>query len=81
MSRNAGYSNAKTILRNAIKQYDVESLQRAVQSGIDVNTLIEDWLECESTPLCMACTAGYDPIVRILLDAGANEMTTVGRLY
>ena len=57
-------------LWSAIQYRDAGGVQRAIQNGADVNSV--NSYNYNSTPLTMACAAGEDYIVRILLDAGAD---------
>jgi ankyrin repeat-rich membrane spanning protein len=56
-------------LWNAIERGDAVAVQQALGNGVNVNFVHEHE---DSTPLLEACRRGYDEIVRILLDAGAD---------
>ena len=84
-------SKADIDLLNGVKRNDVASVQQAIQNGADLNCVrnfVDDETEAGdhstsiSCPLMVACELGYDEIVRILLDAGANTRwnETVGSL-
>ena len=68
-------SEADRGLLEAVRRNDAEGVQHARRNGAIVNFVKngneddeqEDW-----TPLMKACECGYDEIVRILLDAGAD---------
>ena len=57
-------------LWDAILSNDVAGVRQALQNGANVNVVSSDGFT--STPLTLACHKGYDEIVRILLDAGAD---------
>ena len=56
----------------AIELGDARCVQVAIQNGADVNCVIFNADFEATTPLTTACASGDDPIVRILLDAGAD---------
>ena len=53
------------------EQNDVEAAQQAIRNEANVNC-INSFGGREETPLTFACGRGYDGIVRILLQAGAD---------
>ena len=55
----------------AVKRNNASGIQHALRNGANVNRT-----RYGETPLYKACTLGYDPIVRILLDAGADPWWT-----
>ena len=56
-------------LFSGISSNDIAAVQRALRNGANVNAT-HRW--SHATPLLQACSSGYDEIVRVLLDAGAN---------
>ena len=65
-------------LIDAVLCNNATAVQRALRNGANVNG--RTMRPYGSTPLMNACKAGYAPIVRILLDAGAlrGKMTGIG---
>ena len=56
-------------LFEAIARNDAAEVQRVLRNGTNVHC----YNDCDAdTPLTLACRKGYDNIVRILLDSGAN---------
>ena len=56
-------------LFTAVTRNDAAGVQNALRNGANVNCVTNVF---DETPLLEACRKGYDHIVRILLDAGAN---------
>ena len=56
------------VLMDAAERGDTETVCRLIQDGVNVNCVKDK----TSTPLWKACEDGFDEIVRILLDAGAD---------
>jgi ankyrin repeat protein len=62
------------IFITAIENNDSEAVQQALRDGANLN-----FYGCyggDDTPLLLACEEGHSPIVRILLDAGADTKCT-----
>ena len=59
-------------LFEGIINQDAETVQQAVQAGVDVNCAHDTHVFPRPTPLLEACVNGNDRIIRILLDAGAD---------
>jgi ankyrin repeat protein len=67
---NEELSGSQEILLDAIKRNDAAAVQQSIQNGAKVNYCVD---ECfYTTPMLEACRRGFDEIVRILLDAGAD---------
>ena len=62
-----------TGLYEAVNRCDAAGVQEALRNGANVNGHSGDDY---ATALTLACKAGYDEIVRILLNAGANVWLT-----
>jgi ankyrin repeat protein len=56
-------------LFHAVQRNDAAAVQQSIRNGVDVNCVHE---RDDTTPLLKACENGYDEIVRILLEAGAD---------
>ena len=63
-------SEADRDLLTAIERKESANVRKALRNGANVNcSSDEDYV---TSPLMTACEGGYDKIVRILLDAGAD---------
>ncbi|KAI1775574.1 hypothetical protein F4818DRAFT_382128 [Hypoxylon cercidicola] len=62
------------LFHTAIATGSKQTVQLLIDAGADVNALIskEGFLNCDSTPLHIACQFARTDIVRLLLDAGAD---------
>ena len=70
-------SEADRNLFEAVTRNDVTAVQHARRNGANVNCSSNEY-DC-TTPLTLACYRGYDQVVRILLEYGANaRFTAVG---
>ena len=63
-------------LLDAVSRNDTAGVQHALRNGANVNSVCETYYR---TPLMEACRHGYDDIVRILLDAGADARWSINR--
>jgi ankyrin repeat protein len=63
-------------LMEAVYLHDTAGVQQALRNGANVNG--STMSRYGSTPLMKACHEGYDDIVRILLDEGANAWSKSG---
>ncbi|MDQ0781317.1 ankyrin repeat protein/ketosteroid isomerase-like protein [Chryseobacterium sp. W4I1] len=61
-------------LVKAITQYDIKNIKVLIDGGIDINERIPKMgnYNDDFTPLSLAASKGYDKIVRLLLDSGAD---------
>ena len=73
-TRNRRKMEGEFPLLRAVNRNDAGAVQQTLRNGADVNCVREnaDNKYARTTPLLEACHYGYDKIVRILLDAGAN---------
>ena len=63
------WEEADSVLFQAVARNDAATVRQALRNGANVNCYMDDFCR---TPLMKACKRGYDEIVRILLDAGAD---------
>ena len=60
-------SNLHNLIK-AVKRGDIDSIQRIIESGIDVNGHNDQGV----TPLCIAAGKGNTQVLKVLIDAGAD---------